>query len=104
MPLFSERKTTVSASIIVDDPERKMKIDDLEILASQSWNSNTDHIGVFVRKFKRVWDDICTLYVDMYLDKHPISKVRIAICCTYSCHSAALVVDSGFMKLFLKSF
>ena len=59
----------------MDDSERQKSIDDLEILASQSWNSNQDHMGVFVRKFKRVWDDICTLYVDMYLDKHPISKV-----------------------------
>ena len=71
-----ERKSTVPASIIVDDSEKQKSIDDLEIMASQSWNSNQNHMGVFVRKFKRVWDDICTLYVDMYLDKHPISKVR----------------------------
>ena len=76
--IYRERKSRVSASIIVDDSEKRNGIDDLEIIASKSWNSNQDHIGVFVRKFKRVWDDICTLYVDMYLDKHPISKVRIA--------------------------
>ncbi len=74
--LFSrERKSTIPASIIVDDPERKESIDDFEIAATQSWSANQCHMDVFVRKFKRAWDDICTLYVDMYLDKHPISKV-----------------------------
>ena len=36
----------------MDDSERQKSIDDLEIVASQSWNSNQDQMGVFVRKLK----------------------------------------------------
>ncbi len=57
------------------DPDSGSKVKDPEYLeAVSSTDSMQKFIGIFVRKLQNIFNEVCTLYVDMYLDAEGPNK------------------------------